>query len=175
MEILFSAVDFRFRVSIYYLWKFHESFNETSEATKRFVDLVSSFFSIRIPFSLSLGSRNVTPLYTKWVTWGRGGVCVETLPQVFFYYPDRKRGPRRARQKIPRGSNRGFFSRWKRADDSRDRDRGASRSQFLELASKGNDKYFGQLFIYQKFNELRNLFVLDFFILSSLNFRLFSE
>lgn len=30
-------------------------------------------------------------------------------------------------------------------------------AKFLELASKGNDKYFGQLFIYQKFDELRNL------------------
>lgn len=84
MEILFSAVDFRFRVSIYYLWKFHESFNETSEATKRFVDLVSSFFSIRIPFSLSLCSRNVTPLYTKWVTWG-GEVCVWKRYLRFFF------------------------------------------------------------------------------------------
>lgn len=175
MEILFSAVDFRFRVSIYYLWKFHESFNETSEATKRFVDLVSSFFSIRIPFSLSLSVHATLHHCIPSESLGEGEVCVETLPQVFFYCPDRKRGPRRARQKIPRGSNRGFFSRWKRADDSRDRDRGASRSQFLELASKGNDKYFGQLFIYQKFDELRNLFVLDFFILSSLNFRLFSE
>lgn len=83
MEILFSAVDFRFRVSIYYLWKFHESFNETSEATKRFVDLVSSFFPYSF-LSLSLCSRNVTPLYTKWVTWG-GEVCVWKRYLRFFF------------------------------------------------------------------------------------------
>lgn len=173
MEILFSALDFRFRVSIYYLWKFHESFNETSEATKRFVDLVSSFFPYSF-LSLSLFTQRYTIVYQV-SHLGEGRCVCGNAAQVFFYYPDRKRGPRRARQKIPRGSNRGFFSRWKRADDSRDRDRGASRSLFLELASKGNDKYFGQLFIYQKFDELRNLFVLDFFILSSLSFRLFSE
>lgn len=83
MEILFSAVDFRFRVSIYYLWKFQESFNETSEATKRFVDLVSSFFPYSF-LSLSLCSRNVTPLYTKWVTWG-GEVCVWKRYLRFFF------------------------------------------------------------------------------------------
>lgn len=85
MEILFSAVDFRFRVSIYYLWKFHESFNETSEATKRFVDLVSSFFLIRIPFSLSLSVHATLHHCIPSESLGGGEVCVWKRYLRFFF------------------------------------------------------------------------------------------
>lgn len=35
-------------------------------------------------------------------------MCVETLPQVFFYYPDRKRGPRRDDKRSPVGQIAAF-------------------------------------------------------------------
>lgn len=84
MEILFSAVDFRFRVSIYYLWKFQESFNETSEATKRFVDLVSSFFPYSF-LSLSLSVHATLHHCIPSESLGGGEVCVWKRYLRFFF------------------------------------------------------------------------------------------
>lgn len=84
METLFSAVDFRFRVSIYYLWKFHESFNETSEATKRFVDLVSSFFPYSF-LSLSLSVHATLHHCIPSESLGGGEVCVWKRYLRFFF------------------------------------------------------------------------------------------
>lgn len=110
---------------------------------KRLVSI--SFPSFFLSFSLFLCSRNVTPLYAKWVTRrgeGRRGVCVCVCGNAssgFFFITQIVNGVGEGHDKrSPVGQIAVFsLSRWKRVDDSRDRnrDRGATRSQFFELAS----------------------------------------
>lgn len=200
MEILFP----NFTPSFYYLLSSNESLksfqNHPIRSKQRKYNKETRFDLVSFLLSFFLSLSLFTQRYTIVCQVSheeRGGkercVCVwKRQLRFFFYYLDRKRSRRRARQKIPRGSNRGFFSltlkACRRLERSKSRSRRDSKPIFracITVERKrqgrgrgGGDKYFGQLFYVSKIrtntryllliirNELNEFFFfLNFFIL----------